>query len=166
MKKLGIASIAVAGLLLMSAVPALADNSPNVDTIKVWASLDAQNNVVINGSFTVDNGMQGPVKLDLLGNKSGWHDTGLMTTVNLVKGQTLYQFSFDTKFDVHHYKDYRVVSDDGKKSRTIDIDEGGFRVPEAPSSSMLLLGALPVLGIVAARLTGARIPRPSWRRVA
>ena len=168
MRRLAITSIAVLGLLIMSAVPAFAGSPNGSRHVTVWATPDNENNVVVDGSFSVAPGTHGLVKLHLLGhapNSTVWKDTSLTTNLNVVQGQTVYQFNFNTKWDKFRFKDYKVVSDDGDESRTIDRDECGFRVPEAPSSSLLLLGALPLLGVVGARVAGIRIPRPSWTRI-
>ncbi len=169
MKRLAITAVVALGLMLVSAVPAFA-SSPNGirhENLTVWATPDNQNNVVIDGSFGVAPGTHGPFTLHLFGrtNSNTWTDTLLTTNVNVVQGQTVYLFSFNTKSDKHRFQEYKVYTDDGYSSRIINRDECGFRVPEAPSTGLLLLGALPVVGIVGARVVGIRLPRPNWLRI-
>lgn len=168
MRKIATAALVVLGLVLMSAVPVFAsDGGSSHAALNVWATPDRDNNVVIDGSFTVSPGTHGLRTLHLYGlTKSGqWKDTLIADNVNVVQGQTVYQFSLNTKYDLSHFNDYKVFGDDGSTSRTIDRDECGFRVPEAPSSGLLLLGALPAAGIVGAKVAGIRLPRPSWLRI-
>ena len=166
MRKLAIMFLTVAGLLSLGSAPVFAGGPGSKESLTVWATPDKDNNMVVNGSLTVAPGTHGLVKLHLVGiNGSSRKGTPLTELVNVVQGQTVYQFSFNTKYDLDRFKDYRVVSDGGVESRTIDRDECGFRVPEAPSSSLLLLGALPILGLVIARLKGVRIPHPSWNAI-
>jgi hypothetical protein len=155
-------------LVILSAGPALAFCvGPHSGTLTVWCTPDKGVGVQIDGTLTVPAGSNGDVNLVLYASKgpNNWHFSGLWDVIHVVKGQTTYSFSFDSTLDATHFNEYKVAGD-GTWSRIINRDECGFRVPEAPSSALLLLGALPVFGVVGMRVTGIRVPRPSWRRVA
>lgn len=135
--------------------------------VTVWCSVDSGTQIDVKGDLVVHDGSSGPVALLLYGSKDGksWASTGQSLTVDLVKGQTVYGFSFNTFLDPTHFADYKVGGD-GAWSRVINEDECGFRVPEAPASSLLLLGALPAAGLIALKAAGFRIRRPRFQRVA
>jgi hypothetical protein len=172
MRKLAITAIAALSLVLLSAAPALATGeggNQNQDlhgTLNVWCTPDKDTAVDINGALTVPNGTNGSVSLMLFGsNGSGWSSTSESLVVHLVKGQTSYGFQFGAKLDSNHFTSYKVLLG-GTSSRVINRDECGFRVPEAPSSALLMIGALPVVGLVGMRVAGIRMPLPHWTRIA
>lgn len=135
--------------------------------VTVWCSVDTGTQIDVKGDLAVHDGSSGSVTLWLYGSKDGksWVSTGQSIVVDLVKGQTVYGFSFNTYLDSTHFSDYKV-SGDGAWSRVINEDECGFRVPEAPASSLLLLGALPAAGLMALTAAGVKIRRPRFQRVA
>jgi len=73
--------------------------------------------------------------------------------------------SFDIDAGPKHFTFYRVVGD-GAGSRNFNRDECGFRVPEAPATPLLLLGAFPAGALIAVKATGVRLPLPHLHRVA
>lgn len=138
------------------------------ETLAVWCTPDNGSGINISGTYTVPTGHHGAEVLFLEGTKGKfWSFGGAWTTIWTVKGQTSYSFTFDVKSNPANFTAYRVVDSDWDgKSRTISRDECGFRVPEAPSSGLLLLGALPVAGLVGMKVAGVRLPRPHWTRIA
>ena len=172
MRRLAFTAFIALSLVLISSAPALAGSSSNWtgkgsgESVTVWCTPDKGTGIDINGTFTVPNGHHGPEVLLLEGSKgAAWSFGGQWRVLNTVNGQTTYSFSFDVMLDLAHFTSYRVADDD-VWSRTINRDECGFRVPEAPSSGLLLLGALPVAGLVGMKVAGVRLPRPHWTRVA
>lgn len=170
MRKLATTTLIALGLVLLGAAPALASGGESTGshgTLNVWCAPDKGTGVDIYGTLTIPNGSHDPVLLMLYGSKgSGWDFTSDGTVTHTVQGQTSYGFQFDAKLDGNHFNEYKVVGDDGTTSRIINRDECGFRVPEAPSSALLMLGALPVAGVVGMRVAGIRLPLPHWRRIA
>ena len=130
-------------------------------------SLNKFSHSEIDGNFQAPYGGHGIVVLVLLGSNDGfsWHPTGGTYNLNLVNGQSNYGFNFDLDKDPHHYHFYKV-SGDGGNSRNFNKDECGYRVPEAPSSALLILGAVPAGAIVAIKATGRRLPLPHLHRIA
>jgi hypothetical protein len=161
-------AIVAAGLFRLGATPALAAGSQadTKGTLNLWCAPGTGNGVDIHGTLTVPSGSDGPVYLFLFGDKSsGWDFAWQGTVIHTVQGQTTYDFQFNAKDDSNHFQSYRVDGD-GASSRVLGRDECGFRVPEAPSSALLLLGATPVAGVVGMRVAGIRLPLPRWRRIA
>ncbi len=134
--------------------------------INIWCAMDKGTQVDLNGSLVVPDGTHGSISLWLFGTKDGtsWQFAWQHQVVNVMKGQTTYGFHFDGKLDSNHFMAYRVVGD-GTKSRVINRDECGFRVPEAPATPLLLLGAFPAAGLIAIKATGVRLPLPHLHRI-
>lgn len=164
MRKLALTAMFALSLVLLSAVPALAAGgiTPH-GTITVWGTPDKDTGVIIYGTLTVPSGTSGPVIVYEYGSKGAgkWGSASDWKVIHVVKGQTSYQFSFDEKGPFSEYK----VEGGGYGSRTLNRDECGFRVPEAPSSALLMLGALPVIGLAGLRVAGVRLPLPHWNRI-
>lgn len=170
MRRIFFAALLAFALALASIAPAFAGgagpgNHPP-GTINVWCALDKGTQVDINGNLVVPDGSHGNVVLWLFGSKNGttWHFAWQGKLIHLVNGQTTYGFSFDGKLDSNHFMAFRVVGD-GAESRVINRDECGFRVPEAPASPLLLLGALPAGALIAIKAAGIRLPVPNFRRI-
>ncbi len=168
MRKIAFAALIALALATVSAVPALATSgNDHGATITVTCALDRGTQVDINGNLIVPDGSHGPGVVWLYGSKNGhtWYFTWQARILHVVKGQTSYSFTFDADLDWNHFMDYRVIGF-GTESRVINRDECGFRVPEAPASPLLLLGAFPAGGLVAVKATGVRVPMPHFRRIA
>jgi hypothetical protein len=166
MRKVAITVIAALSLVLLSAVPALAagGGGPQSGSISIWGTPDKGSGVYIYGTLNVPNGTSGIFTVYEYGSKGPgkWGSASDSTVIHVVKGQTSYGFSFDEKGPFSQFE----VEGGGIKSRILNRDECGFRVPEAPSSALLMIGALPVVGLVGMRVTGIRLPLPHWTRIA
>lgn len=170
MRRLALGALIAFALCIGSAVPAFADDAKKPDNdakLLVTCSLDKGTQIDLHGTLVVPNKSSGAVDVWLLGRKGGgaWTSTGMVAHVNVVMGQTSYSFLFNANLDSAHFNQYRL-SGDGVLSRVIDRDECGFRVPEAPASSLLLLGGIPAGALIAVKALGVRLPRPSFRRIA
>jgi len=169
MRKLALTALMAVGLVILGASPALADGSQGRDThgtLNLWCTPDKGDGLYINGTLTVHDGSSGDVTLLLAGGKNaGWKSTSQGVVIHTVRGQTTYTFQFDAGVGTAAFDHFRVDGD-GTSSRVVNRDECGFRVPEAPSSALLILGGLPVVGVVGLRVAGIRLPRPNWRRIA
>jgi hypothetical protein len=172
MRRIAFAALLAFAIAVAAVTPAFADSGggPGKDPpgkINVWCALDQGTKVDINGNVIVPDGSKGDVDLWLLGSKNGktWQFAWQGKIVHVVKGQTTYGFSFDGKLDANHFMDFRVVGG-GTESRVINRDECGFRVPEAPASALLLLGAFPAVGLIAIKASGVRLPLPHRQRIA
>jgi len=165
MRRLSFAVLLGLMLAMATVAPTLASGGSQGPHIAVWGTINSQSHDQIDGTFTVPTGSQGGVWLALYGSNNGssWNELG-QTFFKIVKGQTSYGFSFDIDSDSHHYKSFKVGGD-GAESRKVDRDECGYRVPEAPSSSLLIFGALPAVGLLAIKATGIRLPRPHLHRI-
>lgn len=166
MRRLSFAVLIGLMLAMASVAPTFASDGGQGPHISVWGTINSHSHDQVDGTFTVPNGSQGGIWLAIYGSNDGssWHQTGGETFVQLVKGQTTYGFSFDIDSDSHHYTLYKVGGD-GAESRKIGRDECGYRVPEAPSSSLLIFGALPAVGLLAIKATGVRLPLPHLHRI-
>jgi len=167
MRRLTFAAIIAFALILASVAPAFAYGGPSGHgaSFNVWGTTNANSHPQINGFVNVPDGTQGIVNFDLQGSKDGstWGPVGKVFTFNTVLGRTSYSFAFDLSLDKNQYNYYRVVGG-GSQSRNFNKDECGFRVPEAPATPLLLLGAFPAFGLIAAKATGVRIPVPNLHR--
>jgi hypothetical protein len=168
MRKLAATAIFALSLVLLGTAPTLATSGNTQDshgTLNVWCTPDKGAGIDISGALTVPTGSSGPVLLMLYGSTGhgDWAFVWKSTVVHVVQGQTSYEFGFGTTL-AGSLTDFKVVGDGGD-SRVINSDECGFRVPEAPSSALLMLGALPVIGLVGLRVAGIRLPLPHWRRI-
>jgi hypothetical protein len=167
MRRLCFAALFVFALALASVAPALAAGpGGHHSSINVWGNISKYSQAEIDGSFVVPDGSQGTVVLSFYGSRDGktWQPTGQSHTFYLVKGKTSYGFSFDGKLDSHHFFFFKVYGD-GTESRPINRDECGYRVPEAPATPLLLLGAFPATALIAIKATGVRVPVPHFRRI-
>ena len=167
MRRVSLAVLLFLALGMASVAPALASNGQGHQyKSEVWCS-EHKNQPEIDGTLSVSDGSHGTAVLSFYGSKDGknWTFTGLTRTVHLVQGQTTYVFSFSANTS-DGYAYYQVDGDDHSHSRSIDRDECGFRVPEAPATPLLLLGALPAIGLVAVKTHLVRIPVPHFRRIA
>ena len=169
MRRLALGVLVGVALLICSAVPAFANYGyGNHPTLLVSCSCDkGGTQYLLHGTLVVPFKSSGPVDVSLLGrNGSGpWTNTGLTDHINVTMGQTVYSFTFDVSLDTHHFSQYEL-SGDGVASRVLNRDECGFRVPEAPASSLLLLGGIPAGALLAVKTFHVRLPRPSFRRIA
>ena len=169
MRRIGFAAVIMFALGLASVAPAMAAGGPSGPhfgpSINVWGTINKALQAEIDGNLFVPDGSHGSVVLSFFGSKDGktWQDTGQSQTINVVKGQTSYGFSFNGKPDSNHFVFFRVVGD-GVGSRVINRDECGFRVPEAPATPLLLLGAFPAGALIAIKAMGLRLPRPHLHR--
>jgi hypothetical protein len=169
MRRLSFAALIAFAFALSSVAPAFASGGdtghPNAQ-INLWCSVVSGSTVQLNGDLVGDDNTSGHVTLTLLGsnNEKSWHTTQSVQ-IPLVKGQSAYWFSFSVQMDSSHFLDY-LVSGFDTKSRVVNWDECGFRVPEAPSSALLLLGAFPAVGLLAIKATGVRLPLPHLHRTA
>lgn len=168
MRRLLLAALVALTALLAAAGPLFAESDPKPNQISVWCSADDQNvRIDIEGIVLVPDGSHGDVDLRLLGSngqgngkgdESGWKPTGQKLEVWTVRGQTAYHFDFNVPLSGPQFHQYRVESSDGMKSRILDRDECGFRVPEAPVPGLLLLaGGIPAAGFLAIRRFGHRL---------
>ena len=166
MRRITFASLIALALALASVAPTLANGGQGPHA-NVWGSVDKSSHDKLDGTFTVPDGSQGGELLTLVGSTDGssWQPTGQTNYVKVVKGQTSYGFSFDIDSGSHHYAFYKVDGN-GWESRKFNRDECGFRVPEAPASPLLLLGAFPAGGLIALKATGVRLPLPHLHRIA
>ena len=159
MRKLAFATFIALALAIASVAPTFAESIKNGDSdarINVWCSVDKGTQVDVQGDLLVSDGNHGVTTLWLFGSNDGksWVNTNQSKVVHIVKGQTSYSFSFNAILDSSHFTDYRVVGD-GATSRVINGDECGFRVPEAPATPLLLLGAFPAGALIAVKATVA-----------
>ena len=163
MRRLTFAALMALALAVTSIAPTFAAGGH----INVWGSLNKYSHAEVDGTFQAPYGSHGIVVLSLFGSNDGftWHPTGGTYNLSLVHGQSNYGFSFDLDKDPHHYHFYKV-SGGGWDSRNFNRDECGYRVPEAPSSALLLLGAFPAGALVALKATGRRLPLPHLHRIA
>jgi hypothetical protein len=170
MRRIGFAALIMFALALASVAPAMAFGGPGGPhygpSINVWGTVNSSFQAEIDGAFVVPDGTNGPVVLQFYGSTDGrnWQYTGQSHTLSVVKGQTSYGFSFDGKPDSHHFLFFRVVGD-GVGSRTIGRDECGYRVPEAPATPLLLLGAFPAAAWFVIKSAHIRLPRPHLHRI-
>ncbi len=169
MRKLIIAGLVAIGLALGAAAPAFADEGPKPLQISVWCSADDKTaHDDLQGIVLLPDGSHGNVELRLNGDPQGgegWRDTGDNVHIDTVLGQTAYTFHFDISGDSSQYGSYRIAGPGNTMSRVIGRDECGFRVPEAPASSLLILaGGLPVVAWVSMRRFGIRVPVRARRR--
>jgi hypothetical protein len=170
MRRIAFAALLMFALALVSVAPTMAFGGPPGPhfgpSINVWGTLN-NSQAQIDGNLFVPDGSSGPVVLSFYGSQDGktWLSTGQTQTFNVVKGRNNYGFSFDAKLDSHHFVYFRI-SGDGTWSRTIGRDECGYRVPEAPATPLLLLGAFPAGALIAIKAVGIRVPRPHFRRIA
>jgi hypothetical protein len=165
MRRLTFATLLALALAVTSVAPSFA--AGHGANINVWGTLNKSSHSEIDGTFQAPYGGHGAVVLVLFGSNDGfsWHPTGGTFNLNLVNGQSNYGFKFDIDKDPHHYHFYKV-SGDGSDSRKFNRDECGYRVPEAPSTPLLILGALPAGAFMAIKATGAKLPRPHLHRMA
>ena len=165
MRRLTFAALIALALAVTSVAPVFAAGGHGPG-INVWGTLNKSSHSEMDGTFQAPYGGHGSVTLVLFGSNDGfsWHPTGSTLNLNLVNGQSNYGFNFDLDNDPHHFNYYKV-SGGGSDSRTFSKDECGFRVPEAPSSALLLLGAFPAAGLLAIKVTGARLHLPAFRRI-
>jgi len=170
MRKIGFATLIALALALASVAPAFAGGGGDPGhpdaKINLWCSVISGTQVQLNGDLVGDDNSSGHVTLTLLGsnNEKSWHSTQSVQ-IPLVKGQGVYWFSFTANIDSSHFLDYQVSGFD-TKSRIVNWDECGFRVPEAPATPLLLLGAIPALGFLAIKATGVRLALPKRNRIA
>lgn len=170
MRRLTFAAIIAFSLALASVAPTFAvsgndPSHPNAE-INLTCAVISGTQVQLTGDLVGDNNSSGHVTLTLLGsnNKKSWHLTAQSVQIPLVKGQSTYWFSFTAMMDSSHYLDY-IVSGFDTKSNIVNWDECGFRVPEAPASLLLMLGAIPAAGFVALKAAGVRLPLPTRHRI-
>lgn len=170
MRRLLLAALVGVMALLATASPLFAAD-PKPTQVSVWCSADDQNvRADIEGVVLVPDGSHGDVDLRLLGSNgqgksnedhgnSGWKPTGQKLEVKIVRGQTAYHFDFNVPLSGPQFLMYRVESSTGVKSRILDRDECGFRVPEAPAPGLLLLaGGIPGAGLLAVRYRHRLLP--------
>jgi hypothetical protein len=164
MRKLAFATFIALSLAVMSVAPTFASSSHG-PFINVWGTINKQSHGQIDGNLVVPPGSQGITTLVLYESNDG-HNwlPGPTHGLNLVKGQTTYSFSFDIDAGSKHFKFYRVDGE-GTYSRNFNRDECGYRVPEAPASPLLLIGAMPAVGLAAIKATGFRLPIPHLHRI-
>jgi hypothetical protein len=165
MRKAIFAALLGSALVIGAAAPALAEADAQLN---VWCSIDTGSTLVdLQGTYVRDNTTTGPVVLTLWASSDGttWQSTGKTQTVWLVLGQNLYPFKFGGALDASVWMDFRV-SGGSALSRVVSRDECGFRVPEAPATPLLLIGALPAFGLVAMKAAGIRLPLPNRNRIA
>jgi len=168
MRRIAFAAALMFALALASVAPAFAESGGGSTggTINVWCSVDDGTKIDLHGSLIVPDGSHGKVDLLLVGSKDGktWSSTSGEKDIQVVVGQTTYSFMFGGNIDFKDFAEFRVIGDG--TSRVINRDECGFRVPEAPASALLLLGALPAAGLIAIKATGIRLPIPHRNRIA
>ena len=166
MRRATFAALIALALVLANVAPAFAGFvGPGYSQINVWGTTNCYSHPEVDGTLVVPDGTHGSTSLVLYESKDGkfWQPTGKTFTVGLVKGQTSYDFKFDIfSFGYSYFK----VSGYGVDSRKFNKDECGYRVPEAPATPLLLLGAFPAAGLVAAKATGIRVPVPNLHRIA
>jgi hypothetical protein len=167
MRRIGFAALIAFALAIASVAPTFAESgggSPG-GKITVWCSVDSGTRIDIHGSLIVPDGSHGKIDLLLVGSKDGktWKSAWDDKDIHVVTGQTSYGFVFDGNINFNNFAEFRVIGD-GTYSRVINRDECGFRVPEAPASALLLLGALPA-GLIAIKATGVRLPVPNRNRI-
>lgn len=166
MRRLALTAIFALGLVPVSAVPALAAGGGTTQhgSIAIWGTPDSGNGVEIYGTLTVPSGTSGTIVVYEYGSNGAgnWGSPSDWGVIHVVDGQTSYGFSFDETGPFSEFK----VEGGGYGSRILNRDECGFRVPEAPSSALLMLGALPAIVLVALRVCGIRLPLPHWVRIA
>jgi hypothetical protein len=166
MRRLTFAMLLFLALGMASVAPALASNGQgHQEKSEVWCSIH-RNQPEIDGTVTVPDGTQGSIVLSFYGSKDGksWVFTGQTRTLHLVQGQTTYGFSFLAGASAG-FNFFRVDGDDNSHSRSIDRDECGFRVPEAPATPLLLLGAVPAAALIAIKAHLIRLPLPHLHRI-
>ncbi len=167
MRRATFASLIALALVLASVAPAFA-GSPGSGAgsgkVNVWGTTNGYSHPEVDGSFVVPDGSYGKTTLVLYESKDGkfWQPAGKTYSVNLVTGQTSYSFKFDLFSSKYNF--FRIYGD-GTYSRTLNKDECGYRVPEAPATPLLLLGAFPAVGLFAAKATGVRLPVPHLHRI-
>jgi hypothetical protein len=170
MRRIALAALLGLALAIASVAPAFAGNGgagagKTEGNIPVWCSLDGGTSKAdLNGNLVVPDGSSGKVTLWLFSSTDGtsWVSTGHSKSLDLVQGQTIYPFLFGGNLDAT--MDYKI-SGDGAWSRVINGDECGFRVPEAPATPLLLLGAFPAGALIALKATGVRLPMPHLHRI-
>jgi hypothetical protein len=166
MRRATFAALIALALVLANVAPAFAGFAgPGYSGINVWGTTNGYSHPEVDGTLVVPDGTHGSTSLLLYESKDGkfWQPTGRTFNVNLVKGQTSYNFKFDIfSFGYSYFK----VSGYGVYSRNFNKDECGYRVPEAPATPLLLLGAFPAVGLFVAKATGIRVPVPNLHRIA
>jgi hypothetical protein len=164
MRKALLAALFGSALLIMAAAPALAESDAKLN---VWCSIDKGSTLVdLQGTYWVDDNSTGPVVLTLWASPDGiaWQSTGKTVTIHKVMGETAYNFKFGGALDASVWMDFRVGGG-LTQSRVVSRDECGVRVPEAPATALLLLGAFPAAGLIAIKVMGVRLPRPTLHRI-
>ncbi len=160
----------LAVVALASAAPALAADDLKPRQISVWCSVDDRSaHDDLQGLVVIGDGSHGQLTLRLLGSvkhrgerDTTWQATGEVVHLNVVRGQNTYTFKFDISPASTRFQSYRIAGPDDVMSRIVDRDECGFRVPEAPASSLLILaGGLPAVAWLGIRRLGIRLPAPS-----
>ena len=169
MRRIVFAAVFTFALAVASVAPTLAASPPGPhfqSHINVWGTLDKNSQAEIDGSFVVPDGSSGPHGLWLYGSRDGktWIFTGQGRILDVVKGQTSYGFSFSGKPDSNGFRFFQVRDADSE-SRTLDRDECGYRVPEAPATPLLLLGAFPAGALFVLKAAKVRLPRPHLHRI-
>jgi hypothetical protein len=170
MRRFALAALTALALAATSIAPAFAltgelgDEPPHPNSM-IDLSCTALNptTIQLNGLLVGDNETSGHVTLTLLGTNNTWHNTGQFVQIPLAKGQSNYPFSFTVPMNTI-YQQY-VVQGFDTQSPPVNVDQCGFRVPEAPSSALLLLGAFPALGWFALKAAGVRLPHPHLHRI-
>lgn len=173
MRRLVAGLLAAIVVVLVTAAPSLAVSTSGQNdkdgkhdaVVTVWCTADdTTGKADIHGTLVVGDDSHGSVVLSLFGNKSNpsghdtWSFAWQVRLIHIVRGQTSYPFTFDASLDSQHFLAYRVQGQDDIESRVINRDECGFRVPEAPSTPLLLLGVLPVGGWLAVKRFGIHLP--------
>ena len=164
MRKALLAALLGSALVIAAVAPALAESDAKLN---VWCSIDKGSTLVdLQGSHWVDDNSTGPVVLTLWASSDGinWQSTGKTVTIHKVMGETTYNFKFGGALDASSWIDFRVGGG-GIQSRIVSRDECGFRVPEAPATPLLLLGAFPAAGLIAIKVLGVRLPLPTLHRI-
>jgi hypothetical protein len=165
MRKAIIGALLGSALLITGVAPVLAETDAQLN---VWCSIDTGSTLVdLQGTYVRDNTTTGPAVLTLWASSDGltWVSTGKTQTVWLVLGQNTYPFKFGGALDASVWMDFKV-SGGSAISRVVSRDECGFRVPEAPATPLLLIGALPAFALVAMKAAGIRLPLPNRNRIA
>ncbi len=163
MRRLASASLLALAMAVASIAPVFASSG---HSITVWGTLNPYSHVEVHGNYLVPDGTQGRVVLTLYVSPDGqnWQNSGQFKTLDVVRGQTDYSFWFPGQQSFDKDKFFRVVGD-GTQSRDLNKDECGHRVPEAPASSLLLIGAAPAFALVGLRVTRIRLPLPQLHRI-
>jgi hypothetical protein len=168
MRKAILAALLGSALVLAVSAPAFATvGTQNAQLTVVCSCSNSSASGDLLGTYLKAYGATGPVVLTLWASSDGktWVSTGKTTTINLVLGQKFYGFKFSNALNTTLWMDFKV-SGGGAISRVLSRDECGFRVPEAPATPLLLIGALPAFGFVGLKAAGIRLPLPTRNRIA